>query len=292
MPLSLDVLKALSESAIKAALDAGRLIASRSTGPLDVQRKDGGDSLASQVVTEVDLLSEAIIVKELSPSCDKHDIALLSEEGVDDLRRLETEAFWCVDPIDGTLAFIESSPGYSVSIALVSRSGLPLVGVVYDPVTETLYSAVRGQGACLNGQPWRHDSGSAVKGKPLTLVCDRSLDESSGFSQVVLQFEAIAERLGLSGVRTVHKRGAVMNACRVLENGPACYFKFPKAKAGGGSLWDFAATACLFNELGAIATDFHGDPLDLNRAESTFMNHRGVIFATDPELALEVKGLF
>lgn len=292
MPLSSDDLKALSECAIKAALEAGRLIASRSNEPKEVKHKAGGISLSSQVVTEVDLLSEAIIVKELSPSCDKHGIALLSEEGVDDLRRLETEAFWCVDPIDGTLAFIESSPGYSVSIALVSRSGVPLIGVVYDPVTETLYSALRGQGASLNGQPWRLDSSSAVKDKPLTLVCDRSLDESRDFSQVVLQFEAIAERLGLCGVSTVHKRGAVLNACRVLENGPACYFKFPKAEEGGGSLWDFAATACLFNELGAIATDFHGEPLELNRAESTFMNQCGVIYATDHDLALEVQSIW
>lgn len=292
MPLSSDDLKALSECAIKAALDAGRLIASRSTGPLDVQRKDGGDSLASQVVTEVDLLSEAIIVKELSPSCDKHDIALLSEEGVDDLRRLETEAFWCVDPLDGTLDFIESSPGYSVSIALVSNSGLPLIGVVYDPVTETLYSALKGQGAYLNGKPWRLDFRSPVAERPLTLVCDRKLAEARDYRQVIEQFESVAERLGLKGVRTLHKGGAVLNACRVLENRPACYFKSPKAEAGGGSLWDFAATACIFSELGAIATDFHGEPLELNRAESTFMNHRGVMFATDPELALEVKGLF
>lgn len=292
MPLSAGDLKALSECAIKAALEAGRIIVSRATEPKAVKHKAGGDSLASMVVTEVDLLSEAIIVKELRPSCEKYDIALLSEEGVDDLRRLETGAFWCVDPLDGTLDFIESTPGYSVSIALVSNSGLPLIGVVYDPVTETLYSAVKGQGAYLNGQPWRLDYGSPVEGNPLTLVCDRSLVERSDYRQLLEQIESMAERLGLSGLRTLHKGGAVLNACRVLENRPACYFKPPKAEAGGGSLWDFAATACLFNELGAIATDFHGESLELNRAESTFMNHRGVMFATDPELALEVQRLW
>ena len=292
MPLSAGDLLALSECAIQAALEAGRLIASRSKGPINVQQKEGGDSLASQVVTEVDLASEAAIVKWLSPSCEQYDIALLTEEVVDDLGRLESDAFWCVDPLDGTLDFIESTPGYSVSIALVSNSGLPLIGVVYDPVTETLYSAVKGQGAYLNGQPWRLDSSSPVEGKPLTLLCDRSLVERSDFRQLLDHFESMTERLGLSGLRTLHKGGAVMNACRVLENRPACYFKFPKPEAGGGSLWDFAATACLFSELGAIATDFHGEPLELNRAESTFMNHRGVIFATDNELALEVRRLW
>ena len=289
MPLSANDLKALSKVAINAALDAGHLIASRSTGPVNVQHKTGGDSLASQVVTEVDLQSDAIISERLRPSCEQYDIALLTEEGADDLRRLETGAFWCVDPLDGTLDFIESTPGYSVSIALVTRSGLPLIGVVYDPVTKRLYSAIKGEGACLNGKPWRLDLSAPVAGKPLTLVCDRSMVERGDYRQVINHFESIADRLGLSGLRILKKGGAVMNACRVLENRPACYLKFPKAEEGGGSLWDFAATTCIFNEMGAIATDFHGDPLDLNRPESTFMNHRGVMFATDHELVVEVR---
>ena len=289
MPLSSGDLRTLSECAIEAALEAGRLIASRSGETLEVRQKEGGDSLASKVVTEVDLLSDAIISERLRPGCDQYDIALLTEEGGDDLRRLESETFWCVDPLDGTLDFIESTPGYSVSIALVARSGIPLIGVVYDPLSQTLYSAIKGEGACLNGKRWRLDSSSSVAGKPLTLVCDRSLVERSDYRQVTRQIESMADRLGLSGLRTLHKGGAVLNACRVLENRPACYFKFPKPEEGGGSLWDFAATACLFNELGAIATDFYGGPLELNRAESTFMNHRGVMFATDHELALEVS---
>jgi 3'-phosphoadenosine 5'-phosphosulfate (PAPS) 3'-phosphatase len=82
-----------------------------------------------------------------------------------------------------------------------------------------------------------------------------------------------------------------MNAIEVLENPPACYFKFPKPQQGGGSLWDFAATAAIFNECGASARDFDGQSLELNRAESTFMNHRGVLFATDAALAEEIQGL-
>jgi 3'-phosphoadenosine 5'-phosphosulfate (PAPS) 3'-phosphatase len=69
------------------------------------------------------------------------------------------------------------------------------------------------------------------------------------------------------------------------------YFKLPKAEEGGGSLWDFAATAALFSELGYVASDFYGEPLDLNRADSTFMNHRGVLFATDYSLAIEIQKL-
>ena len=137
MPLSAHDLMALSKCAIDAATEAGRLIANRSNEPIRVNRKEGGDSLASQVVTEVDLQSDAIIVKRLLPTCDQYGIALLTEESDDDKGRLEHDAFWCVDPLDGTLSFTESIPGYSVSIALVSRQGTPLIGVIYNPVTKS-----------------------------------------------------------------------------------------------------------------------------------------------------------
>ncbi len=85
--------------------------------------------------------------------------------------------------------------------------------------------------------------------------------------------------------------GAAMNAMQVLENPPGCYFKFPKPQQGGGSLWDFAATAAIFNECAAVASDFYGAPLELNRADSTFMNHRGVLYAPDAVLAGEIRAL-
>ena len=101
----------------------------------------------------------------------------------------------------------------------------------------------------------------------------------------------IASKHGFAGLQTLEKQGAVLNACWVLENPPAVFFKFPKAEEGGGSLWDFAATAILFSELGFVASDFYGAPLDLNRADSTFMNHRGVLFATNQSLAGEIQKL-
>lgn len=289
MKLSADDLLYLSDCAISATIEAGHLIASRAAGPQAVQHKEGGESLASQVLTEVDLLSEATIVKQLQPTCEQYGFALLTEETTDDKARLDSDYFWCVDPLDGTLSFIESVPGYAVSIALVSRSGIPLIGVVYDPLSQTLYSAVKGQGVLRNGEAWSLSSDSFLGGKPLTLVCDRSLVERSDYPQVIQHFEIIASKLGLQGVQTLHNGGAVMNACWVLENQPACYFKFPKPEEGGGSLWDVAATACLFHEMGAFASDYYGQPLELNRPESTFMNHRGVLFVTERGMANEIR---
>jgi len=64
-----------------------------------------------------------------------------------------------------------------------------------------------------------------------------------------------------------------------LENGPAMMLKFPKKEKGGGSIWDYAATACIYNELGFPATNFNGEKLDLNKKGDAFMNHEGVCFS-------------
>lgn len=87
------------------------------------------------------------------------------------------------------------------------------------------------------------------------------------------------EELGLDSFVEMSGGASVMNGIRVLENGPACMIKFPKKEIGGGSIWDFASTACLFQELGLRVTNFEGGKLDLNRKDSTFMHHEGVFYS-------------
>ncbi len=289
MKLSTDDLLALQQTAISAATEAGQLIAERAHQSVEVLHKTGGDSLASQVLTEVDLASESVILKWLKPSCAQYDLALLSEETTDDRSRLEKDYFWCVDPLDGTLSFIETTAGYAVSIALVSRAGVPLIGVVYNPVTSKLYSAVQGQGVWLNAQPWRPTFNDPMQGRVLTLVCDRGFLQRNDYPQIQQALEVVCDRLGLSSIQVINKgAGAVMNALWVIEHQPACYFKLPKPETGGGSLWDFAASAAILNELDAVVSDFYAQPLELNCAESTFLNYKGVMIASHQALADEI----
>ena len=273
----------LLSAAIEAAEAAGQMIAR--SRPRHVTRKEGGVSLASQVLTEVDGKAQQMIIERLAPSIAEFDLALLAEESEDDRSRFAKEYFWCIDPIDGTLPFIEGVPGYSVVIALVARDGTPHIGVIYDPVEQNCWHAVRGGGIFKNGQPWKlRDHGSRLQ-----LITDCSFHSSSYFDEVMRGLESIAQGMGLAGVEATKVGGAAMNAIWVLENGPAAYFKFPKPEKGGGSIWDFAASACLFAEAGAVATDFAGAPLDLNRSDSTFMNHRGAMLASDAGLAQKIR---
>jgi len=291
MKLEREHLVDLAELAIQAARQAGALIAEHASRQVAVKTKANAPSRASEVVTEVDFMSQEAILKVLKPSCAKYDLALLAEESPDDHSRLEKDAFWCIDPMDGTLCFVEGTPGYAVSIGLTARSGEPLIGVVFDPVEQVMYHAVSGVGAFRNGEPFRVDGNADRSGRPLWLISDGGFQHHPLIGEIMAELESIASQLGCDGVASQFQGGAAMCACWVMERAPACYFYFPKSADGGGSLWDYAATACIAQEAGAIVSDSFGNPLDLNRADSTYMNHRGMIYATDMELAQRISWL-
>jgi fructose-1,6-bisphosphatase/inositol monophosphatase family enzyme len=265
----------LNKIAIKAALSAGKVIQKYMKDDVLVEKKKGGESYASQVVTAVDRECETVILSHLIPTCDEFDLGLLSEETEDDGSRFEKDYFWCIDPLDGTLAFINKHPGFSVSIALIAKDGTPCIGVVYDPSTDTLYHAIKGNGSFKNGKPFKikHTNNH------LTYLTDSKLKVTPDAVKIQSILNEKAEKLNLNGVKEMAGAGSVLNAIYVLENGPACMFKFPKKESGGGSIWDFAATVCIYKELGLPATNFEGERLDLNRQDDSFMNQEGVLFA-------------
>ena len=278
-------LEALTREASQAALEAGEIIRSHQNRDVEVLHKEGGDTYASQVVTEVDRKAQDAILQVLGPTCEELELAVLTEESEDDHGRLEKDFFWCIDPMDGTLPFIRREPGYSVSIGLVAKDGSPRIGVVYDPVHDVLWQATKGEGILRNGEPWTLD----VSSEELTFTYDRSFADHPERDRVLQELEDYAHSIGLKKLVATQFGGAVINACHALENGPGCHFKFAKPQEGGGSLWDYAATACLFEEAGAVVSDVHGQPLDLNRSDSTFMNHRGAVYATDENLAQRIR---
>ncbi|MEL6135347.1 MAG: inositol monophosphatase family protein [Bacteroidota bacterium] len=265
----------LADTAIQAALAAGSTIRQQMDEDLTVTHKTEEGSYAAQIVTAVDKASEAIILAHLSPTCSEHDLALLSEETEDDKSRWEKDFFWCIDPLDGTLPYVQQRPGFSVSIALVAKDGTPYIGVVYDPSADHLYHAIKGKGVYRNDHPWE----AKRTNSHLTYVTDRKLKDTPRAAEIKSLLQKQVSHLGLQGIQEISGAGSVLNAIRVIENGPACMLKFPKKEKGGGSIWDFAATACIFHELGLPATNFTGGKLDLNRKEGTFMNHEGIFYA-------------
>ncbi|GAA4966727.1 3'(2'),5'-bisphosphate nucleotidase CysQ family protein [Algibacter aquimarinus] len=268
-------LQHLANIAIEAALSAGKIIQKYMDDNIIVEQKEGGSTYASQIVTKVDRECETIILSHLKPTCRTFDIGLLSEETEDDKSRFEKDAFWCIDPLDGTLAFINKQPGFSVSIALIAKDGKPVIGVVFNPSTETLYYAIKGQGAFKNRIPWDIKNTNDY----LTYVTDKTLKDTPSHTEIRHILNKQKTDLGLYIIKEISGAGAVMCAILVLENGPACFLKLPKKAIGGGSIWDYAATACIYNELALPATTFNGKILNLNKKDSTFMNSEGVYYS-------------
>lgn len=283
MILSRVDLNDLCNTAIEAAKQAGALINSYVHKNVAVQNKEAADSLASQVVTEVDIKAQNSILEVLAPTIEKYDLALLTEESVDDKSRFEKDYFWCIDPMDGTLAFTEKTPGYAVSIALVAKSGESQLGVVFDPVTNTLYHAVKDQGAFKNQKLWQTNLSPDNK-HSFNLYIDRSFVQHKNYDTIMANIQKCVAELGFVELNVEKLAGAVLNACWVIDKAPGCYFKIPKPQSGGGSLWDFAATACIASETGAYGKSLDGSPLDLNRPDSTFMNHKGALFASNQNI--------
>ena len=104
-------------------------------------------STSIDIVTEIDRRCDKIIVEFLQKEYPEH--AILAEESGEGGQASEYR--WVIDPLDGTTNYAQGLPIFAVSIALEHR-GEPLLGVVYEPVTEEMFASIRGQGAYCNGQ--------------------------------------------------------------------------------------------------------------------------------------------
>ncbi len=269
-------LQNLTNIAIKAAKSAGKVIQKYMNDDFTILEKKTGDSIASQVLTEVDLKSESVILSHLLPTCKTYNLGLLTEEQEDDKSRFEKDFFWCIDPIDGTLAFIKKQAGFSVSIALISKSGVPQIGVVFDPTTDNLYYAIKGEGAYKNDKPWQLKTPNNY----LTYTIEKPLAEVPRKDEFIEILKQEKIKRQVDSLKEHFGSGSVLNAIHVAENRPGILLKFPKKEKGGGSFWDYAATACIFNELGLKATDFYGNNLKFNKKETSFMNEEGILYTS------------
>jgi fructose-1,6-bisphosphatase/inositol monophosphatase family enzyme len=278
MSLNEKQLEKLCEIAKSAALAAGKIIRSEQGKEIQVNTKEGGENIASCVVTEIDIAAEKAILEKLNPTLDEYKLGLLTEESTDDSSRFDHDYFWCIDPLDGTLAFSRNEDGYSTSIALIANDGTPMIGVVYNPRTDELYHAIDKQGAFVNQQKLEVNYDT----NKLTLLYDQSYLKYPKYEEQVQSLKNELSQRGLE-LNIHHLGGAVMNGISTITMAPALYYKFPKKADGGGSLWDFAASSIIQREAGGINSDYHGNPLDLNRKDSTFMNHNGVIYSSSSE---------
>lgn len=271
-------LQELAECANSAATEAGAYITAAIQSDFSISVKENAPSLASQVVTQVDLKAQEIILTNLQASIDKYDLGLLTEESQDSGSRFHKSHFWSIDPLDGTLPFTNREEGYAVAIALVSKAGESLIGVVYDPTNEELFTAIAEDGISCNGVSLSPTSATET----YYFISDRSLRKDPNYTTCAEEQKAIAKEHKLIFEEKALNFGAVKSVLALIRLGSGVFCKPAKESDGCGSIWDYAATACIFQELGYRATAYDGSPLPLNCTDTTYMNRTGVRFTTLP----------
>lgn len=172
------------------------------------------------------------------------DAGWLSEETTDDPLRLDKKWVWIVDPIDGTKEFVSGIPEYAVSVAL-TENGLPVVAAVYNPATEELFCAARGQGAWLNGKLIRAEH--SIGERPVVLASRSEIKRGEWEP-----FEPFAN---------IQPCGSIAYKLTLIAAGraDATFSLGPKNE------WDIAAGVLLIEESGGRVTDKAGLPFTFNQ---------------------------
>ncbi|NQV89826.1 hypothetical protein HQ487_00290 [Candidatus Uhrbacteria bacterium] len=256
---------ALLTLASRAAQMGGRSLVDFRTRGLSLETTKKPDGT---LVTEADARASRIIQRVLKAG-DPYAF-ILDEEAVNthDLER--PKYFWIVDPLDGTSAFIEGADTFCTMIARM-QGNIPVLGVIYFPVSNTLFWGGYRQGAWMKvgDQPARELSGrriqlmEQVRMTTPTKVVTRAL------------FMRIAQSLNVQAVEIDQPSGGLYTG--ILNNGHDLVITRP----GRPAVWDTAAGHAILLAAGGKIVDLHGDPL--NYQEGTHLKY-GSVAVIDPSL--------
>ncbi len=205
-------------------------------GTYAVQEKGRND-----FVTAVDREAEEAIVRLVRERFPDH--AILAEESGPSEGRIGYR--WYIDPLDGTTNFIHGYPLFSVSVGVADPQGMR-AAAIYDPLHDEMFTAARGRGAFLNGEPIRVSSVETLsRGLLVTGFPFRSMNRLDAYLASFREFV-----LASSGIR--RDGSAALNLAYV-----ACgrYDGFWEMNL---SPWDVAAGSLIVEEAGGVVTDFLG----------------------------------
>jgi len=198
------------------------------------------------LVTTADIKSEEVLkkgLKELTP-----DIPVIGEESFSEKEKFKSSYCWMVDPLDGTTNFAHNLPWFAISVALLKEKE-PILGIIYNPIIDEFFYAIKGEGAYLNEKPIK----VSTKEKLIdSLLCtgfpvSKILDSPDLFIPL---FEEFMKRC--QGVRRFGSAALDLAyvACGRYEG-----FWEPYLKP-----WDTSAGVLLVKEAGGEVTDYFGNP--------------------------------
>ncbi|MGB9599517.1 MAG: inositol monophosphatase family protein [Myxococcota bacterium] len=238
--------KKISKAACEIARKAGQTLTRhyliRTRKRLKIEFK--GDP--TNLVTDVDKKVEKQIAQFIESNFPDHGI--LSEEGIS--CRPSSKYLWIVDPLDGTTNFAHGYPHFAISIG-IERDGEVIIAVVYDPLRDELFFAMKGLGARLNG-------------RRIHVSNEKELDRSlllTGFPyDIRVSYENNLNLFNTFALKSqaVRRDGSAALNLVYVAAGRADGFWEIKLKP-----WDTAAGSLLVSEAGGTVTDFVNKPVDI-----------------------------
>ena len=242
----------LLRAAVAAAREAGDLLLDRLGRVTGIEKKGAVD-----LVTEADTASERLLVLRLAAALP--GASILAEEGqgftADANRR------WIVDPLDGTTNFAHGYPVFCVSLAL-EVDGVLVLGVIFDPTRNECFTALRGEGAFLDGKPIQV-SATAELGDALLVT---------GFPYDVRTSER--DNLAAFGYFLKRARAVRRDGSAALDLAYVACGRFDGFWEEKLAPWDMAAGALLVMEAGGEVSGYLGGPVDLHAGNLVASNRR------------------
>lgn len=189
----------------------------------------------------------------------------------------ERDLVWVVDPIDGTKPFSLGMPVSTFVLALVDRTdGQPLIGVVYDPYLDHLYTATKGGGAYLNGKRLKaSEATSFFKGYATVYGYGTAIKTNT----INYQPGRVIDNLHVKGASVLNISSGAYTGAKVASG------EFLTVVEAGGKPWDSAAPCILVQEAGGVVTDLEGKP---RRFDETSL---GCVLAANQTILLEILGV-
>jgi len=200
-------------------------------------------------VTEADLISNSIIINTIKKYFP--DDMILSEETKDDIKRVEEEEVWIIDPLDGTKEFIKKNDEFSVNIAFVKNKE-PLFGFVIFPAFNFYYFAKKNQGAYFvdlkNNQIEQIKCSKVEKLEEAKLVISKS--HKTKFEEEIIKNLKI---------KNFYEIGSALKICKIADGSADFYIRNAPLNE-----WDICAAHIILLEAGGYLTDFTNKEITYN----------------------------
>jgi myo-inositol-1(or 4)-monophosphatase len=247
-----------TEQMLKTAMEAAKIGGTILRNGFGTIRQDQiGLKGTGDFVSELDHQSEQAIIQHIKKTFPDHSV-LAEESG----QAGEPSSIqWCIDPLDGTANYVQEIGHFSISIAVLKGNSV-LLGVIYDPMRDEMFHAVRNEGAFLNSQKIRvsekNDFSRAMLTTGFPWRSRPHLDSYlSSFKDIFLKSAGV-RRMGSAALDLSY------TACG----------RFDGFWEMGLKSWDISAGILMVKEAGGVVSDFNGGDNTMNSGNVVASNHR------------------